>query len=138
MYSRLALSHDLEAPDLSVPSLFFRHVPSPAAPGSPVAASTRCFTTGTGFVISEGLAAPIGVTRLNRVHLRYGPRLRHTEASWPELLPDARSGGYMANGSFHGELLSVHENKLVSLTHRIARIGIESARFIRVIRVIRG
>ena len=30
-----------------------------------------------------------------------------------------RPTGYMANGSFHDELLSVHKTQTVSLTHRI-------------------
>jgi hypothetical protein len=29
----------------------------------------------------------------------------------------------MVDGSFHGELLSVHKTTLVSLTHRISRIN---------------
>ncbi len=32
-----------------------------------------------------------------------------------------RPVGYMANGSFHDELLSVHETQTVSLTHRISQ-----------------
>ncbi|HEX4125667.1 MAG TPA: hypothetical protein VHY37_13140, partial [Tepidisphaeraceae bacterium] len=37
------------------------------------------------------------------------------------IAPAARSVGYMANGSFHGELLSVRETKPISLTHQRAQ-----------------
>jgi hypothetical protein len=37
------------------------------------------------------------------------------------IAPAQRPVGYMANGSFHDELLSVHKTKPVSLTHRRAR-----------------
>ncbi|HEX4125412.1 MAG TPA: hypothetical protein VHY37_11845, partial [Tepidisphaeraceae bacterium] len=37
------------------------------------------------------------------------------------IAPAARSVGYMANGSFHGELLSVRETKPISLTHQRRR-----------------
>ncbi len=45
------------------------------SPGSPMAAMIRCFTTDAGFTQSEGLAAPIGVTRLFwvRSSLRLAP-----------------------------------------------------------------
>ena len=57
------------------------------------------------------------------------------------ITPSKRPVGYMANGSFQGELLSVHETRTVSLTHRITRMPRmrkRAAHPIRAIRVIRG
>ena len=107
---------------LSVPGLIVRHAPPLLTPGSRPAACTRCFTGRAGFVQSDGLAAPTGVTRLVRVRLplRLAPSPRRGFAR--RVAPIERPVGYMANGSFHGELLSVHETRLVSLTHRISRM----------------
>ncbi len=44
------------------------------------------------------------------------------------IAPSSRPGGYTANGSFHGELLSVHKTKPVSLTHQ-RRKGAEEVTF---------
>ena len=44
------------------------------------------------------------------------------------IAPTPRPVGYMANGSFHGGLLSFHETRSVSLTHR--RHGDTEARFL--------
>jgi hypothetical protein len=43
------------------------------------------------------------------------------------IAPSRRPVGYMANGSFQGKLLSAHETKPVSLTHR-SREGREDRR----------
>jgi hypothetical protein len=58
-----------------VPRLFFRRTPSPFTPESPMIASSRFFIISTGFIQSGRLATLTGVTRPNRVHLRYGLRL---------------------------------------------------------------
>src|SRR6056297_3313241 len=55
-----------------VPRLICRCPPSPTTPESPVAALARCFAAGVGFTLSGGLATLTGLTRPNRVHLRYG------------------------------------------------------------------
>ena len=94
-----------------------------AVPFDPGESIGRCFTDGAGFVQSDCLATLIGVTRLNwvRLSLRLAP--------WPHrgfVARDCsrqRPVGYMANGSFHDELLSVHKTQTVSLTHRISRIN---------------
>jgi len=60
-----------------VPRLIFPHALSPTTPGGPMAASTRFFTTGSGLHHSqEGWPHSNCVTRPNRVHLRYGSRVR--------------------------------------------------------------
>ena len=64
-----------------VPRLFFRRTPSPFTPESPTIAFPRFFTVGTGFILFGRLATLIGVTRPNRVRLRYGLRLCRLEAS---------------------------------------------------------
>jgi len=58
-----------------VPRLFFRRTPSPFTPESPTIALSRFFIAGAGFILSGRLATLIGVTRPNRVRLRYGLRL---------------------------------------------------------------
>jgi len=92
---------------------------TPATEASPPLRRLRLrrFIVRAGLVLSDGLAAPIRVTRLLWVRLRYGshlglPGLRVSDRSGP------RPAGYMANGSFHGELLSIHKTKSVSLTHQ--------------------
>jgi len=60
-----------------VPRLIFPHALSPLTPGGPMAASARCFTIGGGLHhFSAGWPPSIGVTRPDRVHLRYGSRVR--------------------------------------------------------------
>jgi len=41
-----------------------------------------------------------------------------TQGFTPRGCPPACLGGYMANGSFHGDLLSDHKTTTVSLTHK--------------------
>ena len=102
---------------LSVPDLVCRHAPSPLTPESRSAAHTRCFTDHAGFVQSDGLATPIGVTRL--IGFAYATaRAFASRGFLGQITPTPRPVGYMANGSFHGELLSVHKTRPVSLTHR--------------------
>ena len=56
-----------------VPRLFFRCTPSPFTPKSRMAAHSRSFTIRSGFITLGRLAALVfGVTRPNRVRLRYG------------------------------------------------------------------
>jgi hypothetical protein len=103
---------------LSVPDLVCRHAPSPLTPESRSAAHTRCFTDHAGFVQSDGLATPIGVTRL--IGFAYATaRAFASRGFLGQITPTPRPVGYMANGSFHGELLSVHKTRPVSLTHRM-------------------
>ena len=60
-----------------VPRLIFPHALSPITPGGPMAALTRCFTIGGGLHhFPAGWPLSICVTRPNRVHLRYGSRVR--------------------------------------------------------------
>lgn len=60
---------------LSVPDLVCRHAPSPSTPRSRTIARTRCFIVRAGLALSDGLATPIGVTRLVwvRLTLRLAP-----------------------------------------------------------------
>ena len=72
---------------------------------------------GSGFIQSDGLATLNGVTRL----IRFACATAHAFAFRGfarRITPVTRPVRYMANGSFHGELLSVHKTKTVSLTHR--------------------
>jgi hypothetical protein len=60
-----------------VPRLISPCPPSPITPGSPAAASTRCFTAGTRLHhYPAGWPLPLCVTRPNRVHSRYGWHFR--------------------------------------------------------------
>ena len=60
-----------------VPRLIFPHALSPITPGGPMAAYTRFFTIGGGLHHSlAGWPLSSCVTRPNRVHLRYGSRVR--------------------------------------------------------------
>ena len=62
-----------------VPRLIFPRALSPTTPGGPMAAFVRFFTTGGGLHHSlAGWPLSICVTRPNRVHLRYGSRVRST------------------------------------------------------------
>ena len=83
-----------------------------------MAAWIRCFTIDTGFINSDRLAAPIGVTRLNRGSLIATAHTFAFRGFAYQIAPIPRPVGYLANGSFQGELLSVHKTKPVSLTHR--------------------
>ena len=76
--------------------LICRRPLSPVTPESRVVAIARCFTTRVGFRYSGTLATPIGVTRPNRVHLRYGWRL-----CLPRLQPEDCSIRLL--GQLHGE-----------------------------------
>jgi hypothetical protein len=85
---------------LSVPDPVFRYAPSSLTPESRPAALTRFFAGRAGLVRFEGLATPIGVTRLIQV------RLTLRLASSPNNLglrvpiaPTTRPVGYMVNGS---------------------------------------
>jgi len=60
-----------------VPRLIYPRALSPTTPGGPMAASARFFTIGSGLHHSSaGWPLSICVTRPNRVHLRYGSRVR--------------------------------------------------------------
>ena len=64
----------------------------------------------------------IGVTRLLWVHLTLRPTSSPYRGFVAKDCSPQRPVGYMANGSFHDELLSVHKTQMVSLTHRMTRI----------------
>ena len=65
----------------------------------------------------------IGVTRLIWVHLSLRLTSSPDRGFVARDCSRQRPVGYMANGSFHDELLSVHKTQTVSLTHRITRIN---------------
>ena len=103
---------------LSVPLVPFRHAPSLLTPESPSPAHTRCFRDGDRLRHIRKLGrSRLGITRPKRVRCRYGSCLRPHRCSTPHGYPPARLRGYMANGSFHGDLLSDHKTTIVSLTH---------------------
>ena len=93
-----------------VPCLLFRHVLSPSTPGSPAVAHTHAFTAGTGFIDSERLAAPIGVTRLNRFAFATARAFASQGSTGSVTLPDAWSATCVM-GISHGGLLSFHETR---------------------------
>ena len=103
---------------LSVPGLIVRHAPFPLTPESQTTALTRCFIVRAGFVLSDGLATPISVTRLIWLRFRYGSRLRGLKCFAGHRYRRPRPSRYMSNGRLHGGLLSFHEIKPVSLTHQ--------------------
>ena len=70
----------------------------------PVASSTVF----SGFILRGGLAAFALLTRPNRVHLRYGSRVRLPSSRQPHHW-NPRSFGYMQNRQLHDELLPVHK-----------------------------
>jgi hypothetical protein len=78
MCSRPALAPPLPPRRVSqVPRLISPHAPSPTTPEGPTAAFARCFTAGGGLHLSlAGWPPSLGVTRPNRVRLRYGSRGR--------------------------------------------------------------
>ena len=60
-----------------VPPPIFPRALSPITPGGPMAACAHCFTIGNGLHHNpEGWSRSTCVTRPNRVHLRYGSRVR--------------------------------------------------------------
>jgi hypothetical protein len=60
-----------------VPRSVFRHAPSPITPAGPVAAYARSSPPATGFThLRKVSRLGNSVTRPNRIHLRYGSRLR--------------------------------------------------------------
>jgi len=104
---------------LSVPIVLFRHAPSLPTPESPSTAYTRCFMEDRRLRHSGKLGrSRLFITRPNRVCLRYGSCLRPHLCFTPYGYPPACRCGYMANGSFHGDLPSDHETTIVSLTHQ--------------------
>jgi hypothetical protein len=86
-------------------------------------ASIRCFIDRAGFIIFNRLAALCQINEADLGLLNATARAFATEKKSPIpglrewIAPTPRPAGYMANGSFHGELLSVHETRPVSLTH---------------------
>ncbi len=64
----------------------------------------------------------IGVTRLLWVHLTLRPTSSPYRGFAAKDCSPQRPVGYMANGSFHDELLSVHKTQMVSLTHQMTQI----------------
>ena len=74
-----------------------------------MAALIRCFTTGTGFILSDGLAAPTWCNEAESGSLIATARAFAFRGFAYQITPIPRPVGYLANGSFHGELLSVHK-----------------------------
>ncbi len=66
------------------------------------------FIDDAGFITSGRLAAPICVTRPNRVRLRCGSRRRRARLRQPDY-SDPRSLGSVSNGQLHDEHLAVHK-----------------------------
>ena len=85
------------------PRLIFPRALSPTTPEGPLAAFACCFTTGlSGFILVGGLATFVFLSRPNRVHLRYGSRVRLPSRSGPLLVPPlvrlhAEQAIYMVN-----------------------------------------
>jgi len=116
------------AKGLSVPIVLLRHAPSLPTPESPSTAHTRCFMDGHRLRHIRMLGrSRFRITRPNRVRLRCGSCLRPPKCFTPRSYPPACLGDYMANGSFHGDLLSDHKTTIVSLTHPMnADSGLET------------
>jgi hypothetical protein len=71
-----------------------------------------------GFILSGSLAA---LNLVSRGQIEFACATAHVFAPiglHTARLPVGMPGSYMANGSFHGDLLSDHETTIVSLTHR--------------------
>jgi hypothetical protein len=112
MYSRrtlVAFAPSLEG--LPGSWLIFPRALSPTTPEGPMSACACCFLTGvSGFILRGGLAAFDLLTRPNRVHLRYGSRVRLPSSRQLHYWI-SRSFGYMQNRQLHDELLTVHKIK---------------------------
>ena len=66
------------------PRLICPRALSPTTPEGPLAAYACCFTNGlSGFILVGGLATFVFLSRPNRVHLRYGSRVRLPSRSDP-------------------------------------------------------
>jgi hypothetical protein len=88
MYSHGALVASALAPDRAsqAPRLIIPRALSPTTPEGPLAAYACCFTNGlSGFILVGGLATFVFLSRPNRVHLRYGSRVRLTSPPAPLL-----------------------------------------------------
>jgi hypothetical protein len=85
-------------PDLPGSRLIFPRALSPTTPEGLMAARTRCFATSmSGFTLVGRLATFVFLSRPNRVHLRYGSRVRLTGPRQPDHSVSRRVG-YMLNG----------------------------------------
>lgn len=107
---------------LSVPIVLFRHAPSLPTPESPSPARTRCFMDGDRlrhFRQAWPLSSSYHEAKSSSLTLRLASS--PTQGFTPHGCPTACPQGYMANGSFHGDLLSDHKTTIVSLTHRNER-----------------
>ena len=89
-----------------------RCAPSPPTPAGPEAARARCFTPGSRLhQLGEPGRLRLGVSRPNRVRLRYGSHLRRAESPAVRLLPPTAppatclTGHYTA-ASFHAARLT--------------------------------
>ena len=89
-----------------VPPLICLRAPSPTTPRGPAVAFAHCFPTGGRLHPSwETGHLPFTLTRPNRVHWRYGSRIRRSRLRrWNCFHP--RSIGYLLNEHLQGKLLS--------------------------------
>jgi hypothetical protein len=84
-----------------VPRPIYPHAPSPTTPESPMAAFSRCFRhRWQASSKSDGLATFTGVTRLNRVRLRYGSCVRLARLRPRGLLHASARSATSMNGLF--------------------------------------
>ena len=100
MSSRRALVASLPPGRASqVPRLIFPRALPPTTPEGPATACPLLPHRLSGFILVGGLATFVFLTRPNRVHLRYGSRVRLPSFASP-IAPIPRSFGYMSNRQF--------------------------------------
>jgi hypothetical protein len=104
---------------LSVPGFIVRYAPFPLTPSSRTTARTRCFIVRTGFSRSDGLAAQDWCNEAHSASLSLRLAPSQTEMLRGNRCQRPRLSRYMSNERLHGGLLSFHEIKPVSLTHRM-------------------
>jgi len=93
----------------------FRCALSPTTPAGPVAAHARCFTTGSRLhQLGEPGRLRLGVSRPNRVRLRYGSHLRWAESPAVGLLPPTAPPATCLTG--HYTAASSHAARLARFT----------------------
>ena len=125
--------------------LLFPCAPPPFTPGSPVAASTRSFTTSAGFTRSDWLSASIGVTRPIRVHafaLRlarsahrgFGVGVASPAARAPTCCTDPSQDHLLSVGavfSYRRYAVYIRVSSVASFAQGIARHGSERSKMLR-------
>ena len=112
-----------------VPRSVCRHAPSPITPAGPVAAYARSSPPAAGFTHLRKVGRPAtGLTRPNRVHLRYGSRLRLGRLRRPDCSKTGISSGQTPLRRLHAVRAihmadSFHSARLtrLNLAHRSSR-----------------